>query len=186
MTELFQVFLLAMTPVGELRLAIPMGILVFHLSAVSVFFVSVMGNLVPAIFILFFLNKISVFLSNKSLFFKKIFGWWENNARKKHLSKIQEYDAIGLALFVAVPLPLTGAWTGALLATLMNLPLKKSISAIFLGVIGAGIIVTVMVVFGINIEKYLGWQTLLGVLLILVLGYMYFKYNKKHDGGRFK
>ena len=125
MIDLLQVFLLSMTPIGELRLSIPMGILVFHLNAVSVFFVSVIGNLVPAVFFLFFLKNVSAYLSKKSVFFQKAFSWWENNARQKHLSKIQQYETIGLALFVAVPLPMTGAWTGALLATLMDIWTNK-------------------------------------------------------------
>jgi len=59
MADLLQVFLLSMTPIGELRLAIPMGMLVYNLPAISVFFVSIIGNLVPAVFLLFFLKEIS-------------------------------------------------------------------------------------------------------------------------------
>ncbi len=177
MTDLLQVFLLSMTPIGELRLSIPMGILVYNLSAFSVFFVSVIGNLVPAVFLLLFLKEVSVYLSKKSIIFKKMFSWWENNAREKHISKIQEYGAVGLALFVAIPLPLTGAWTGALLATMMNLPLKKSLPAILFGVISAGIIITTMIIFGINIEKLFGWQTLGGVVIASALVFSFFKKN---------
>jgi uncharacterized membrane protein len=179
MIDLLQVFLLSMTPIGELRLSIPVGIAVYHLSAMSVFFVSVIGNLVPAILILFLLKKTSAYLSEKSKIFKKLFTWWQNNAKRKYPEKFQEYETIGLALFIAVPLPMTGAWTGALLATLMNLPLKRSLLALFLGVVGAGLIVTTLVVMGINIERYLGWQTLVVVLVFSGLIYYYLKRKKK-------
>jgi len=151
-----------------LRLAIPMGILVYNINAVTVFFVSVVGNLIPAIFLLFFLKKLSVYLSGKSSLFKRIFTWWETRAREKHITKIEKYDVIGLALFIAIPLPLTGAWTGALLATIMDLPIKKSLLAVVMGVVGAGLIVTVAVVTGVNIEKYFGLQTLVSILVIVM------------------
>lgn len=178
MDNLLQVFLLSMTPVGELRLSIPIGIVAFNLNVLSVFLVSVLGNLVPAVFLLLFFKKVSQYLSDRYLFFRKIFGWWENNAKEKHIQKIQKYDMLGLILFVGIPLPLTGAWTGALLATIVNLPLKKSITAILLGIIGAGIIVTTLVVFGVSIEKYLGWPTLVGLLALATLIFVIKNHNR--------
>ena len=168
MSELLQVFLLSMIPVGELRLSIPVGIAIYHLIPFWVFLASVMGNLIPAIFLLLFLKKVSAYLSEKSKFFKKTFSWWENRAKEKQTEKIEKYGAIGLALFVAIPLPLTGAWTGALLATIMKLPLKKSLPAIFCGVVGAGLIVTTAVLAGVNIEKYFGLQTLASILILII------------------
>ena len=186
MADLLQVFLLSMTPIGELRLAIPIGIAVYHLSPVSVFFISVVGNLIPAILILFLLKNVSAYLLKKSKIFQKLFTLWQDSAKKKYPEKAQKYETIGLALFIAIPLPLTGAWTGALLATLMNLPLKKSLLAVFSGVIGAGLIVTAAAFLGINIEKYLGWQMLVGVVIAIILICLYFKkthnYNKKNNG----
>jgi len=179
MNSLIQVFLLSMTPIGELRLAIPMGIAFYRLNAVSVFFVSIIGNFTVAAFLVVFLEKISEYLSEKSQIFQKLFHYWKNSAREKHSAKIQKYGMIGLALFVAIPLPMTGAWTGALLATLMSLPLKKSLPAILLGVIGAGLTVTALVVAGINVEKYLGWQALAGVAIFAGLIYIYFRKNKR-------
>jgi uncharacterized membrane protein len=184
MANLLQIFLLAMTPIGELRLAIPMGILVYHVDAFLVFFVSVAGNLAPAIFFLFFLKKLSIYLSKKSTVLERIFSWWENNAKEKHISKIQQYGAIGLAIFVATPLPLTGAWTGALMATMLNLPIKKSLPAIFIGVVGAGVIVTALMVLGVNIEKYFGWQTLAGALLLGVFATALFLLRNKKNNSK--
>jgi len=123
MSDILQVFLLSMTPIGELRLAIPVGIAVYHINATSVFFVSVIGNLVPAIFLLFFLKKVSEYFSKKSRLFQKLYAWWENNARDKHSEKIQKYGAIGLAL----------------------------------------------VVLGVNIEKYFGWQLLIGLMALAII-----------------
>jgi len=179
MVDLLQVFLLSMTPIGELRLSIPMGILVFNLDTFSVFFVSIIGNLIPAVFFLFFLKKISLYFSKKSIYFQKAFNWWENNAKQKHLNKVQKYGTIGLTLFVSIPLPLTGAWTGALLATIMNLPIRKSLSAIITGVILAGLITTTLVLFGINIKEHFGGQILVGLLILFGLIYFYFKTIKK-------
>ncbi|OGZ79341.1 MAG: hypothetical protein A2528_03060 [Candidatus Staskawiczbacteria bacterium RIFOXYD2_FULL_37_9] len=180
MTNLLKIFLLATTPLGELRLSIPMGILVYNIDPALVFFVSVIGNLIPAILLLLFLKKVSGFLSEKSFVFKRAFSWWENNAREKHIGKIQDYGAIGLALFIAVPLPLTGAWTGALLATIMNLPLKKSSLTVVAGVTGAGIIVTSAIMLGINIKIIFGWQTLVGVVAFAIIIFLFFK--KKFHG----
>ncbi|MDP3882639.1 MAG: small multi-drug export protein [Candidatus Staskawiczbacteria bacterium] len=179
MSDLLQVFFLSMAPIGELRLSIPIGMAVYQLNAVAVFLVSVIGNLLPVIFLLFFLKRISLLLSEKSKTFKKLIDYWEGTTREKHSVKIQEYGAIGLALFVAVPLPMTGAWTGALLATLMELPIKKSLPAIFLGILISGIIVVSAVTLGINIEKYLDWQLYVGILIFSALVYWYFEQKNR-------
>jgi len=155
MTDLLQVFFLSMLPVGELRLAIPIGVAIYHLAVVPVFFIAVIGNLAPTILLLVFLKEASVYLSTKFLFFRKVFTWWENKTRKKHYENIQKYGVLGLILFVTIPLPMTGAWTGALLATLLNMPLKKSIPALFAGIVFAGFIVSVLVISGINIGEFL-------------------------------
>ncbi|MFA6189974.1 MAG: small multi-drug export protein [Candidatus Staskawiczbacteria bacterium] len=179
MTDLLQVFLLSMTPFGELRLSIPIGIALFNLNVFSVFLVSVIGNLIPATFLLLFLERISNYLSQKSATIHKILTWWSEKTKSKHYEKVQKYGVVGLALFVGIPVPFTGAWTGALLATIMNLPLKKSLLAILAGVIGAGLIVTTAVVTGIRIEKYLGWQALVGLLLVLIFIFIFRKFLTK-------
>jgi len=149
-------------PIGELRLAIPMGLAVYHLDVVSVFFTAVIGNAVPVVLLLLFLEKFSKYASKNSVFFKNVFSWWQNNTRKKHYENVEKYGILGLILFVAIPFPLTGAWTGALLAILMGLPIKKSLPAIFSGIVLAGFIVNILVTLGINIDKYFGWQIITG------------------------
>jgi uncharacterized membrane protein len=175
MIDVIKVFLLSMTPVGELRMSIPIGIAVFDLNVYLVFFVSVLGNLIPAIFILLFLKKISVFFEEKCKIWKKFILWWENRTKKNHSKKIQRYGFMGLALLVAIPLPITGAYTGALLATLMGLTFKKSLFAIFTGIVVAGIIVSFIVILGINMSQYLGWQLVFGFLFFSSLLFWYFK-----------
>lgn len=179
MIDFLQVFILSMTPLGELRLSIPMGVLVYDLNAISVLIVSIIGNFIPALFILIFLKKFSKWFSEKSKIFHKVFTWWENNARNKHMEKIKDYGAIGVAVFVGIPLPMTGAWTGSLLATLMDLPLKKSIPAVFTGIVGAGILMSIMVSAGVNIEKYFGWQILIGVIILITAVILVYKFFRK-------
>jgi len=180
MIDLLQVFVLAMTPIGELRLSIPMGVAFYHLPVFLVFIVSVIGNFLPALFLLLFFKSVSDFLSKKSKIFQKFFSWWKNRTKNNHSERLKSYGAIGLALFVAIPLPITGAWSGALLATIMNLPLKKSIPTVLAGIIGAGIIVTTLVILGVNIEAYLGWKTLVGVLVFIAIIAMVYKTFKKN------
>lgn len=175
MIDIIQVFLLSMTPVGELRLSIPMGIAVFGLNAYLVYFVSIIGNIIPAIFILLFLKKISLIFAKKWEFLAKLLSWWEKRTKTNHSEKIQKYGFLGLTLLVAIPLPITGAYTGALLATLMDLPFKKSLFAIFTGIVIAGLIVTFIVILGINMSQYIGWQLLLGFLFFSSLLFWYFK-----------
>jgi uncharacterized membrane protein len=179
MEALIKVLLLSMTPVGELRLAIPIGVAVLHLNTAMVFLVAVFGNLIPVLFILFLFKKLSPYFSKKSKTFSKTLNWWEKNATKKHSSKIQKYGFVGLMLLVGVPLPFTGAYTGALLAVLMELPLKTTIPAIFAGIVISGVIVTSLVIFGVNIQDNFELQILLGVLLLFSLCYWYFKNRKR-------
>ncbi len=178
MSELLQVFLLSMTPFGELRLSIPVGIAFYDLDVFSVFLVSVIGNLIPATLLLLFLEKISNYLSQKSSTLHKMLIWWQGKTKSRHYEKVQKYGVVGLILFVGIPLPFTGAWTGALLATLMNLPFKKSFPAVFTGIIVAGILATLAVILGVHIEKYFGWLALVGILAVIVFVIIIFK-NKK-------
>lgn len=82
---------------------------------------------------------------------KKFFNWLFNRTRKKTQAKIEKYGSLALILFVAIPLPYTGAWTGSLAAWLFGIPFKKSILNIFIGILIAGIIVTVTTLSVLNI-----------------------------------
>lgn len=137
------VCIISMLPIIELRGAIPVAIVTFHLSWLKAYIISVIGNLIPVIPILFLFKSIRKFLSVIP-FLAKFFDWTEKRAYAKG-EKIIRYGAIGLTLFVAIPLPMTGAWTGSLIALLFGIKPKFAIPAITLGVLIAGIIVTLSV-----------------------------------------
>jgi len=90
-----------------------------------------------------------------------------------------KYGYPALVLFVAIPLPLTGAWTGSLIAFLFKIPFKIAFPLISLGVIIAGVIVLALSLAGIAIEKYFGWQILVGILLIIGFIWLILKRIKK-------
>lgn len=176
MTPLIKVFLLAMTPIGELRAAIPVAVAIYKLNWVLAYFVAVIGNLVPVILLLLFLKPISKWLSKRSKIFQRFFDWLFKKTRKRGEAKIKKYGYFALMLFVAVPLPITGGWTGSLMAFLFNAPFKKAFPAIAAGVLIAGLIVLAVVGAGITIEKYLGWQALIIILVIgLIVWLIYHK-----------
>ncbi len=179
MADIFYTFLMAMIPIGELRLAIPVGIVVYGLNEFLVYFVSVVGNIVPVVFLLLFLGPVSKWLSEKSSLCRRFFSWIFGKTRAKHSEKIKKYGFWALALFTAIPLPITGGWTASLVAFLFDVPFKKALGAISLGVAIAGIIVLLMVKAGIAIQQFYGMQVLIGILLIVALFFVMFKIIKK-------
>lgn len=165
-----KVFLLAMTPIGELRLSIPIGITIFKLDPFLVFLISVLGNLLAGVSLLLFLEPASQWLSKSSKTFAKFFNWLFERTRNRIGECIAKRGWPALIPFVAIPLPITGAWTGCLIAFLFKIPFKKALPAIALGVIIAGVIVTVITQAGITVEHYFGWKTLIFLtFLVLIL-----------------
>lgn len=137
--QILMTFLVSMVPIIELRGALPMATgagLDWRIAIV----VAIIGNLVPVPFIIMFIRKIFAWMRKQNNFFGKVVEKLENKALSKR-DTIDKYGPWGLWLFVAIPLPGTGAWTGALIAALLDIPLKKSFPAIATGVITAGIIV---------------------------------------------
>lgn len=139
------IFICSMIPIIELRGAIPLGAL-YGMNVFETYFISVLGNLLPVPFILLFIRAILDFMKKRKRL-KKVALWVEAKANKNK-TKIEKYAYFGLLLFVAVPLPGTGAWTGALIAALMKMKFWKSFLFIALGVLGAGIIMS-LISFGI-------------------------------------
>ena len=139
----FIVLLISMLPFIELRGSIPTGILIFHMDPFTVFIISVIGNLIPVPFILILFEKIEIWL-RKYDFWAKLMDRIFEKTRKRASKKVEEYEALALISFVAIPLPGTGAWTGALIAYLFGLDLKKSFFYIVIGVLIAGIAVTLL------------------------------------------
>ncbi len=133
--------IIANLPLIELRGAIPFA-LFYGVSPIWAYFLAVIGNLIPVIFILALLKPISFFLAKHSLFFDRFFNWLFVRTRAKHNKKIKRWGALALILLVAIPLPMTGGWTGALVAFLFGFSFKKALGLITLGVLIAGLAVT--------------------------------------------
>ena len=136
---------LAMLPIFELRGSIPVGILVLKLDLAQVLIYSIIGNMIPIFFMLLFFSPVEKLL-RKIRFFDKIFDWLFARTKAKSKS-IEKYEEIGLMLFVGIPLPATGAWTGSLAAYIFKLSYFKSILFIFFGVLLACAIVTALTLF---------------------------------------
>ena len=133
------VFLISMVPIIELRGAIPVGALV-GLPWWSNYLASVVGNFLPVPFILLFIRYILGWMKTTK-HFSRIALWLEDKAQRGS-EKVQRYASLGLFLFVAIPLPGTGAWTGALVAALMKMKMKYALPSILGGVLVAGVIMT--------------------------------------------
>lgn len=132
------VVLAAALPIFELRLAIPLGLIRFDLPVAQVYFLALLGNILPVIPLLLFFKYFFHHLE-KVRFFGPFFKWWF--ARVERKSKLVErWGFWGLILFVAVPLPVTGAWTGTVAATLFKINPCKAFVAILIGVAIAGVI----------------------------------------------
>ncbi len=134
------VFIISLLPVLELR----GGLIAASLLKMPMWgsiLVCVIGNILIIPFVLFLMEKLIGILS-KIKIFKKFFDWWQNKALKKK-NIIDKYGYLGIMLFVAVPLPGSGAWTGCLIAVLMGLDKKKSFVAALLGVFIAAIIMSI-------------------------------------------
>lgn len=134
------VFLISMVPIIELRGAVPYGILVLELDMLPTFIVAIIGNILPVPFLILFSKKILTWLATwKKIgpFFQKII----DRAEKKK-NTLGKYELLGLMLFVGIPLPGTGAWTGSLIAALLQLRVRNAFFAIALGVVLAGIIMS--------------------------------------------
>lgn len=137
--KIFMTFLISMVPVIELRGAIPIGV-AHGLNFWVAIAVSIIGNLVPVPFIIIFIRKIFAWLRTKSAWLNNLVTRLENRALKKS-DTVRKYAFWGLFIFVAIPLPGTGAWTGALVAAMLEMRVKDAFPAIALGVLTAGIIV---------------------------------------------
>lgn len=135
-------FLLAMLPIGETRAAIPLALESFDLPLWQAFSFSVLGSYVPAILIIYFIGPVSKWLREHSKLMDKFFHWLFERTRKRFAHKYEVWGKIALMLFVAIPLPVTGVWTGSLAAWLFAIDKKSSLIYIGLGTFISGIIVS--------------------------------------------
>ncbi|MEN7972775.1 MAG: small multi-drug export protein [Verrucomicrobiota bacterium] len=160
-------------PIVELRGAVPAGHILYNVFEMDgagkmkmslwIFALAVAGNMLPIPFILLLLGPVSNVLMRFPIG-KRFFEWLFARTRKKSAS-IEKYEALGLTLFVAIPLPVTGGWTGAMAAFLMGIPFAKAMLYILMGVMIAGVIMTVLTLLG-----WLGAFIAGAVLLALAAG----------------
>ena len=134
------IFIISLMPILELRGGLIAASLL-KLNFFSSFIICFIGNLLPIPFILWFITPLFDKLKKTKLL-SKLVTKLENKANKKKES-IEKKEFIGLLLFVGIPLPGTGAWTGSLIAAMINMDKKKALKAIFLGVVLAGIIMSI-------------------------------------------
>ena len=146
--QFLSVFGLAMIPVFELRGAIPVGVAA-GLPFWMVFLTALLGNLLPVPFLILFTRRVFEWLRTKSALLERFVSRLERKAATKE-DLLKKYELLGLCILVAIPLPGTGAWTGSLVAAVFDIRLKHAFPAIALGVLIAGIIVSV-VTYGVTI-----------------------------------
>lgn len=142
MKDILLTFLVAMVPVVELRGAIPFGV-VRGLNLWTAIIASMLGNLIPVPFIILFIRKIFAWMRAHMPKLDGLVIRMEKKAEKNRAA-VEKYAFWGLVILVAIPLPGTGAWTGALVAAMMEIRLKRAFPAIAIGVAIAGVIVSVI------------------------------------------
>lgn len=165
LTKELIVVIIAALPVVELRGALPVAINVFHMPWYWAFCLAVIGNLLPVPILLLFFDSLAKAISKIDIG-KRLVNWILQRTRR-HGEVIERYERIGLILFVAIPLPVTGAWTGSIAAFLLGLKFNYAFLSILCGVIIAGAIVTCLCLLGwvgaaiagigLSILAILGW-----------------------------
>lgn len=140
------VLIISALPLVELRGALPVAINLFHFPWHYALLLAIIGNLVPVPFLLLFLAAVSRLLS-KIYIFNRMLRWLFERTKQRG-KIIERYERIGLTLFVAIPLPLTGAWAGSLAAVLFGLKFKHAFLSILIGIFIAGTIVTCLCLLG--------------------------------------
>lgn len=140
--EFLLTLLVSMLPVLELRGGVPFGV-ALGLPVPTAFIAALIGNMLPVPFIILFVRRVFQWIRRRFPRLGAKVDGLEERAREKG-EKVQKYQTWGLLLLVAVPLPGTGAWTGALVAALLDMRLKKAVPVIFAGVLIAGVIVTAL------------------------------------------
>lgn len=131
-----------MVPVIELRGAVPVGVSM-GLPLLPALITCILGNMVPVPIIILFVRKVFEWMSKHSKWLAEKVTWFEERANKK-AELVRKYELLGLLILVAIPLPGTGAWTGSLVAALLNIRLKSAVPVIFAGVCIAGVLMCII------------------------------------------
>ena len=141
------VFIISLMPILELRGGLIAAALL-GLDPIPSYIISIIGNVLPVPFILLLITKILAWMKkSKVKFFNKIANWLDEKV-EKHKGQIEKFGYVGVILFVGIPLPGTGAWTGSLIASVLNMDKKKTFLAVLVGIFMASIIM-MLLSFGI-------------------------------------
>lgn len=143
-SPVLRTMLIAMTPVGELRVALPLALTHYELPFWVAFPAAVIGNIIPAVVIVYLLEPVSRLLSRHSRLAARFFDWLFAHTRRRHSRRFEALGAVALVTFVAIPVPMTGAWTGALAAFVFGISPRTAIPLIGAGILIAGVIVTLV------------------------------------------
>ncbi len=170
------VLLVAMLPIVELRGAIPVGENLFHLPLWKTLCLAVVGNMLPILLVVFLLERLTVWLGHVGLF-RRFFAWLFARTRARS-GVIARYEFWGLVLFVGIPLPMTGAWTGAVASVLMDMSYGRALLAIFTGVLLAATVVTMLSLLRLWGAVIAG----LAILLIVLTGVI--RARRKDSSGK--
>jgi uncharacterized membrane protein len=179
------VMIISMLPIFELRGGIPAGVALGMPTWKAALF-AVIGNMIPIPFILWFLDPLSQWLSRHSKAMDRFFTWLFARTRRKHSKSFERWEEFALMIFVGIPLPVTGAWSGAVAAFVFGIPNRVALPFIFLGVLIAAGVVSLATSFSF----LLGWQgsLIFFALLTAVLVYIFMRGKKEYaveeaDGG---
>ena len=142
------VFLCSMVPVIELRGAIPLG-WATETPWWLTYLLAVAGNMLPVPFILLLIRQVLTWMEKMPIKFVRAFAAWLRRKAEKNTDKIQRFGFWGLCFFIAIPLPVTGAWTGSLVAATIHMKFWRAMLSALLGVMIAGVIVT-LICFGVS------------------------------------
>ena len=137
------VFIISLCPILELRGGL-LAASLLGVNPVSAYIISFIGNIIPVPFILLFISKILDFMEECKVKWMNKLALWVRKKADKHKGSIEKYGYLGLFFFVGIPIPGTGAWTGCLIASLLNLDRKKSFLATLLGLIMASVIMMLL------------------------------------------
>lgn len=170
------VMIISMLPVFELRGGIPAGVALGMPTWQAALF-AVIGNMIPIPFLLWFLDPFSRWLSRHSRTMDRFFRWLFARTRRKHSKSFERWEEFALMIFVAIPLPMTGAWSGAVAAFVFGIPNRVALLFIFFGVLIAAGVVTVATSFSFLV----GWQGSLVffALLTSILVYIFMRGRKE-------
>ena len=147
------VVLTAMTPVGELRASVPLGLLKFDLAWPLVYLLSIAGNMLPVPLLMYGLRTIGGRVERMDNTAGALLRWRTARVQQTWADRVQRFGFFGIVAIVAIPLPLTGAWTGSLAVWALHVPMRRGLLAVAVGVLIAGALVTALTLAGLELVK---------------------------------